>query len=145
WGEVLIANNLAQALSTKLGINLTKATAMVTHDRQQGMGWGQIAHANGLNLGGLVSRVEKSANAVAATKKTAQGGVHGFSSAGVGPGHSRSSGGSGIGGGGGNQGGRGGQGNDTGRAKRCDGRASRGNFVLHRPGLSDTEPPGPTG
>src|SRR5262249_3311889 len=72
WGEVLIANELAQALSTKLGISLTKATAMVTQDRQQGMGWGQIAHANGLHVGGLGRSVEKAANAGAALKQTAQ-------------------------------------------------------------------------
>src|SRR5262249_5925340 len=84
-------------------------TAMVTQDRQQGMGWGQIAHANGLNLGGLVRSVEKSANAVAATNKTAQGSAESSSSAGPGPGHSSSSGG-----GGGGQGHEGGEGHDGG-------------------------------
>ena len=76
WGEVLIANELAQALSMKLGISLTKATAMVTQDRQQGIGWGQIALANGLNLGGLVSGVERSPNAVVAANKPAEGKEH---------------------------------------------------------------------
>ena len=116
WGEVLIANELAQALSLKLGISLTKATTMVTQDRQQDMGWGQIAHANGLNLGRLVSGVERSANAVAAANKTAQGNAGNSSSGGTssgGPGASHNSGSGGGGQGGGSQG-KGGEGRSDG-------------------------------
>jgi hypothetical protein len=117
WGEVLIANELAQALSLKLGISLTKATAIITQDRQQDMGWGQIAHANGLNLGRLVSGVERSANAVAAANKTAQGNAGNSSSGGTssgGPGASHNSGSGGDGQGGGSQGKGGGMGGGKG-------------------------------
>src|SRR5262249_45925956 len=88
WGEVLIANELAQALSQKQGISLTKATATVTQDRQGGMGWGQIAHANGLDL----------ANAVAGTNKTTPGTAGGSAGGGPGGGPKPSRGGGGQGG-----------------------------------------------
>jgi hypothetical protein len=90
WGEVLIANELAQALSQKLGISLTKATAMVTQNRQHGMGWGQIAQANGLDL----------AKAVAGTNRASQGTAGGSSSGGPGVGHNSRSGDGGQSGGG---------------------------------------------
>jgi len=93
WGEVLIANELAQALSQKVGISLTKATAMVAQDRQHGMGWGQIAQANGLDL----------ATAVAGPNRAPPGTAGGSSSGGPGVGHNNRSGDGG-------QSGRGGQG-----------------------------------
>jgi len=97
WGEVLIANRLAQALAPTIAKQnpaltpaqaLNQATAQVTTARQQGMGWGAIANANGMKLGGVVSGVEKTAKAVeradkAAAEKAAQSGPSGKSDKGA--------------------------------------------------------------
>lgn len=91
WGNVKIALALAQAELTKAGIsNPTPADiqaalnggtvnnvtfAGVLAQRAGGMGWGQIAHADGLNLGKVVSAVSAMPNANAkggASAKTAQ-------------------------------------------------------------------------
>ena len=66
WGEVLIANRLALAISRQSNTTFATALGQVTTARQT-MGWGAIAKANDLNLGRLVSDVTKSANAVAST------------------------------------------------------------------------------
>jgi hypothetical protein len=64
WGEVLIADSLALALSQKTGVSFNAALAQVTSARQQGTGWGAIAKAHDLKVGPVVSEVQKSANAV---------------------------------------------------------------------------------
>jgi hypothetical protein len=126
WGEVLIADRLAIAISQQAKISLSTAQGQVTTARQQGMGWATIAHTNGLNLGSLVSSVEKSANAVANAGKAgdnaAKGQSHGSvaasggqsnsgQGAGAGAGHGGAGAGGGQGGGGGGgQGGGGGNG-----------------------------------
>jgi hypothetical protein len=78
WGEVVIANTLAQALVpgiVQANPALTpaqaqvQATANVTTARQS-MGWGAIAKANGLKVGDLVNSVEKTSTAVTATGKS---------------------------------------------------------------------------
>jgi hypothetical protein len=82
WGEVLIANRLAQALAPTVATQnptltpaqaLAQATAQVTAARQQGMGWGAIANASGTRLGGVVSSVEKTAKAVERADQAASG------------------------------------------------------------------------
>jgi hypothetical protein len=141
WGEVLIADRLALAISQQAKIPLSTAQGQVTTARQQGMGWGAIAHTNGLNLGSLVSSVEKSANAVANAGKAgdnaAKGQSHGSvaasggqsnsgQGAGAGAGHGGAGagggqgggGGGGHGGGGGNGGGGGGGGGAGGGGKK---------------------------
>src|SRR5262245_10707338 len=55
WGEVLVADRLAQAVSKKSNISFDAALAEVTSSRQQGRGWGELANARGLNLAGLVT------------------------------------------------------------------------------------------
>jgi hypothetical protein len=78
WGEVVIANRLAQARATELlksqpGLTpaqaLALATGQVTAARQT-MGWGAIAQAHGLKVGEVVSSVEKTAKAVERSDKT---------------------------------------------------------------------------
>jgi hypothetical protein len=78
WGEVVIANRLAQALAAELlksqpGLTpaqaLAQATGQVTGARQT-MGWGAIAQAHGLKVGEVVSSVEKTAKAVERPDKT---------------------------------------------------------------------------
>jgi hypothetical protein len=78
WGEVVIANRLAQTLATELlksqpGLTpaqaLAQATGQVTAARQT-MGWGAIAQAHGLKVGEIVSSVEKTAKAVERSDKT---------------------------------------------------------------------------
>ena len=78
WGEVVIANRLAQALATGLlksqptltpAQALAQATGQVTAARQT-MGWGAIAQAHGLKVGAVVSSVEKTAKAVERSDKT---------------------------------------------------------------------------
>ena len=64
WGEVLIADSLALALSQKTGVSFNTALGQVTSARQQGTGWGAIAKAHDLKVGPVVSEVQKSANAV---------------------------------------------------------------------------------
>ena len=79
WGNVKIALALAQAQLAKAGITnptpadieavlnggtITNGTASTTFtgvlvQRASGLGWGQIAHAGGLNLGRIVSAVSK--------------------------------------------------------------------------------------
>jgi hypothetical protein len=70
WGEVLIADSLALALSQKTGVPFNAALAQVTSARQQGAGWGAIAKAHDLKVGPVVSDVQKSAKAVETSAKT---------------------------------------------------------------------------
>jgi hypothetical protein len=92
WGEVVIANRLAQALvpgilTTNPALTpqqaLALATANVTVARQSA-GWGAIARANGLRLGDLVSSVGKTASALGAVGK-----ARGVGSDKAGPGHDK--------------------------------------------------------
>jgi hypothetical protein len=78
WGEVVIANRLAQELArTLLAANPTlstaqafrQATAQITAARQQGMGWGAIANANGMKVGAVLRDVEHTAKALDAVEK----------------------------------------------------------------------------
>ncbi len=123
WGEVLIADRLALAISQQSKIPLSTALGQVTTARQQGMGWGAIAHANGLSLGSLVSGVEKSANAVANAGKAADNAAKGQSqgsvaASGAGQGNSAQGAGAGAGpGGAGASGGQGGGGSGGGGKK----------------------------
>jgi hypothetical protein len=118
WGEVLIADRLALAISQQSKVSFSTALGQVTTARQQGTGWGAIAHTNGLNLGSLVSSVEKSANAVANAGKAgdnaAKGQSHGSVAASGGQGNSGQGAGAAAGhggaGAGGGQGGGGGAG-----------------------------------
>jgi hypothetical protein len=117
WGEILIADRLAQAVSKQSNVSFATALAEVTASRQQGRGWGEIAHSRGVNLGDLVSSVEKSANAVAAAGKNADKSARGAPSASGGPDSGPGSSGEGHGGGkggGGGGGGNGGTGGDGG-------------------------------
>ena len=136
WGEVLIADRLALAISRQSKISFDTALGQVMAARQQPAGqqpagWGAIAKANNLNVGQLVGGVTKSADAVAnagnnAGKGQGQGNAakagaggsdgnpgvglgagHGAASAGEGPGSGHGGGGGGQGGGGGNGGGGG--------------------------------------
>jgi hypothetical protein len=63
WGELAIANRLAQAISAKTGMSLAAATAQVTAERQHA-GWGAIAKAHDLKVGALVSDVDRVAKSV---------------------------------------------------------------------------------
>jgi hypothetical protein len=133
WGEVVIANRMAQALVPGIlranptltpAQALARATAQVTTARS-GTGWGAMAKANGLKVGDLVSSVEKSARAVEKSERAAgPGGAKGHdkgttAAADKGHGASRDRGasadhgntggfGGGAGGGGGHGGGKGG-------------------------------------
>src|SRR5262245_51522629 len=69
WGEVLIADRLALAISQQSKIPVSTALGQVTTARQQGTGWGAIARAHGLSVGSLVGGIEKSASAVAGAGK----------------------------------------------------------------------------
>ena len=133
WGEILIADRLALAISQQSKIPLSTAMGQVTTARQQGTGWGAIAHANGLNLGSLVSGLEKSANAVAnagkagdnAAKGQKQGSVAaaggGQSNSGAGAGGGTGHGSAGAGGGQGGGGGAGQGGGGGGGGQGCGG------------------------
>lgn len=113
WGEVLIADRLALAISQQSNVTFAAALGQVTTSRQQGMGWGAIANAQGLNLGKLVSSVKQSANAVANAGKAADPAAKGQgqgAGAGAGHGGGGAGGGQGGGGGAGHGGGGGGQG-----------------------------------
>jgi hypothetical protein len=121
WGEILIADRLAQAVSKQSNVSFASALTQVSASRQQGQGWGEIARARGVNLGDLVSSVEKSANAVAAAAKNADKAPQGSSSpaaAGRGAGHGSTgeghAGGAAGGGGGGNGSGGGNSGGGNG-------------------------------
>jgi len=59
WGELLVADRLAIAVSKKTGMPLAAAEAQVIGQRQQGLGWGQIAHADGVKIHGVVKDVDK--------------------------------------------------------------------------------------
>jgi hypothetical protein len=63
WGEVAIANRMAQALSARTGVTLAAATAQVTAERQHS-GWGAIVKAHDLQVGALVSDVDRVAKSV---------------------------------------------------------------------------------
>jgi len=55
WGEILVAHTLlANAANAKSDVTLADLYQM----RNQGMGWGVIAHGLGLKLGGVVSAVK---------------------------------------------------------------------------------------
>jgi hypothetical protein len=69
WGEVLIADSLALALSQKTGMSFNAALGQITSARQQGTGWGAIAKAHDLKVGPVVSDVQKSAKAVETSAK----------------------------------------------------------------------------
>ncbi len=71
WGELLIADRLAQTISRKDGISLAQATAQVTAARQQGMGRGLIARAHDLKLGGGLNGVQSSAKSIEKAAKAA--------------------------------------------------------------------------
>lgn len=83
WGEVLIANRLALAISRRSNTSFTTALGQVTTARQT-TGWGAIAKANDLNLGQLQRDVAKSANAVATTASGHGKGQDGVAKAGPG-------------------------------------------------------------
>lgn len=124
WGALLIAERLALAISQQSQISFNAALSQVLSDHQQGMGWGAIGHANGLNVGKLVSDTVKSANAVAnaanqsgkgqgqanVSEAGLHGSGHGVGGAGAGHGGGGGQGGGGQGGGGGGAGGGGGGG-----------------------------------
>jgi hypothetical protein len=133
FGEILIANRLALAISQQSKVPFSTALSQVTTARQQGTGWGAIANANGLSVGKLVGGVVKSANAAAnAGNDTAKGQSHqsvagagagqgnSGQGAGTGTGHGAAGAGGGLGGGGGaghgGGGGGGGQGGGGGGA-----------------------------
>ncbi len=69
WGEVLVADSLALAISKKTGTSFNAALAQVASARQQGTGWGAIAKAHDLKVGPVVSDVQKSAKAVETSAK----------------------------------------------------------------------------
>jgi hypothetical protein len=121
WGEIMVANLLAQALARQTGVSLAQATEQIAQARQDGMGWGAIAKAHDLKVGPLVSSaqraaiaIEKAEHARAASEKAkgrdksgkdASGSPHG---GGVGAGKSGGVGGSERGGAEGHGGGAGG-------------------------------------
>lgn len=108
WGEILIGDRLALAISQQSQVSFATALSQVTTARQQGMGWGAIAHANDLNVGKLVSDSVKSANAVAAAENKGAKGESQASFSGVGHGGGKGAGlGAGAGGGAGHGGGEG--------------------------------------
>ena len=110
WGELLIANRLAQ----KTG----RSFDQVVSEFRSGTGWGKIANEHNVNLGQLVSDVRRSAQAVEAEGRR---GERGRSSAASDPGggkpsvserpgpgsHGMGTSGTGLGGPGGRGGGRG--------------------------------------
>jgi hypothetical protein len=117
WGALFIAERLALAISQQSKISFNAALNQVMTDHQQGMGWGAIGHANGLNVGKLVSDTVKSANAVANAADQSgkgQGQANAFGagqhSSGQGVGAEAGHGGGGGQGGGGQGGGGGGAG-----------------------------------
>jgi len=81
FGETLIADRLAQLIANRLlaqpGNTLTpaqalaQATAQVTAERQQHMGFGRIARVNGVTVGGLMGSLEKTAKDLEKAEKTA--------------------------------------------------------------------------
>src|SRR5262245_46480189 len=105
WGETLIANRLALAISQQSNVPFATALGQVTTARQT-TGWGAIARANNLNVGQLASGVTKSANAVATAASnpgkgqgTGKGGTAQGHGAGVAAGHAGGAAGGGPGGG----------------------------------------------
>jgi hypothetical protein len=108
WGEVLIGDRLAQQVAQTLmkqdraltpAQALAQGTAQVTSTRRQRTGWGAIARASGVSLGGLVSSVEKTAQSIERAEKGADRAAD--RAAGGSPGGSGKNGGAGPSGGGG--------------------------------------------
>jgi hypothetical protein len=134
WGELLIADRLALAISQQSKISFNTALGQVMAGRQhpagqQPAGWGAIAKANNLNVGQLVGGITKSADAVANAgnnagkgqgqgnaAKAGAGGSDNNPGVGVGAGHGAGGAGEGQGGGhgGGASGGQGGGGGNGG-------------------------------
>jgi hypothetical protein len=130
WGELLIADRLALAISRQSKVSFNTALGQVMAARQQPAGqqpagWGAIAKANNLNVGQLVGGVTKSADAVAnagnnagkgqGLGNAAKAGTGGSdSNPGVGAGHGAAGAGEGPGGGHGGGGQSGGGGNGGG-------------------------------
>ena len=99
WGEVLIADRLALAISQQSKISFDTALGQVTAARAKSAGWGSIAKSNNLSVGQLVSGVTKSADAVASAASSAGKGQGRGNSAKAGVGQSDGNPGVGVGGG----------------------------------------------
>jgi len=69
YGEIAIALGLAEELAKRDNTSLGVALVKVMARRDAGLGWGQIAHEEGLKLGKVVSDVKKAEKALEKVEK----------------------------------------------------------------------------